>query len=276
MESWRISNTMWLPKISSPLPTVFPYNPSLYSHWHLCSADGKREETPPGQVGEPWCCPWENIDLKLTDLNCLTEETEGNPSIKYGILIIWSIYFNDLKAKPAGLVTASKRYREKTCSLNFHPVSTGDLWTCAHSGLMQGRRSVLMPMQSLTIESIQLGSRSAMNTKCGALLKQFQIHWKGYYLQIILRHVSFLAITILQRRQNLTEEQNWAVILMVKSRGLCNKASHFSATLFRKCLPFAELLFLCTFEPVQYGLIPMKNSGTLRGKHYINVELLCY
>lgn len=128
--------------------------------------------------------------------------------------------------------------------------STRELRTCAHFGLTRGRRSVLMPMQSLTTDSDQLGSRSAMNTKCGALLKQFQIHWKGHYLQIILRHVSFLATTILQRRQKPTEEQNWEVILMVRNRGLCNKASHFSTTLLCKCLlPFAELLSL-TFEPV--------------------------
>jgi len=31
-----------------------------------------------------------------------------------------NIYFNDLKAEPAGLVTVSKRYGEETRSLNFH------------------------------------------------------------------------------------------------------------------------------------------------------------
>lgn len=103
---------MWFPRISSPFPTVFPYNSSLYGHQHLRSADGKREEPAPGQVEGQGCWQWKNTDLKLTSQ---VPDTRNREEAKHQI---WdfnnmSIYFNDLKAEPAGLVTVSKRYGER-------------------------------------------------------------------------------------------------------------------------------------------------------------------
>lgn len=57
LESQRTTKGAWMPKISNPLPTVFPYKPSLHRHWHLCSADGAREETCPGAGGGTWTLP---------------------------------------------------------------------------------------------------------------------------------------------------------------------------------------------------------------------------
>lgn len=55
-----------------------------------------------------------------------------------------SIYFNDLKAEPAELVTVSKRYGERNDEawIFILTATTGELWICAHSGLRQGRISV--------------------------------------------------------------------------------------------------------------------------------------
>lgn len=146
----------------------------------------KGKKPAPGQVEEPRCCPWENIDLKLTDLNCLTEETEGNPSIKYGVLIIWSIYFNDLKAKPAGLVTASKRYGEKTCSLSFHPdcqhQRTEDLCpfrfnagkeVCPHAHAITHNRQRLAGQQVSYEHRMRSFTQAISNSLKGALLTDY-------------------------------------------------------------------------------------------------------
>lgn len=104
---------------------------------------GKGNKPAPGHAEEPGCCRWENTGLKLTGLNCLIQETEGNPSIKYGILITRTFILTIWRLTPAGLVTVSKRYGEKMRSLNFH----SDIFhwrtvTSAHFGLTQGRISV--------------------------------------------------------------------------------------------------------------------------------------
>lgn len=143
MESWRISNTMWFPEISSPFPTAFPYNSSRYGHQHLCSTDGKREEPAPGQVEGPGCWQGKNTDLKLTS------QLPGTRNWGESKHQIWdfnnmSIYFNDLKAEPAGLVTVSKRYGERNDEawIFILTATTGELRIFAHSGPRQGRISV--------------------------------------------------------------------------------------------------------------------------------------
>lgn len=48
----------------------------------------KGKNLPQGSWRDQECWQWKNTDLKLTGLSCLIQETKGNPSIKYGILII--------------------------------------------------------------------------------------------------------------------------------------------------------------------------------------------
>lgn len=138
-----------------------------------------------------------------------------------------SIYFNDLKAEPAGLVTVSKRYGERNDEawIFILTATTGELWICAHSGLRQGR--ICVPCAHTITQDRQPPAGQQVSSEHWASLQQFQIHWEGYYSQIILRHISFLAITILQRRLTLREEQSWEVCLMVKSRELCHKKKLF-------------------------------------------------
>lgn len=131
---------MWFPKISSPLPTVFAYNPSLYGHRHLRSTDGKREETCPRASGGTRTLPMGKYRLEAHRSQLLEAGNGGESKHQIGDFNNMNIYFNDLKAEPAGLVTVSERYGEKTGSLNFP--SGCHRWRTVHFGLTQGRTPV--------------------------------------------------------------------------------------------------------------------------------------
>lgn len=135
---------MWFPKISSSPPTDFPYNPSLYGHRHLCSADGKWEETCHRARRGTWMLPMQEYRLKAHRSQLLDRGNRGESKHQIRDFKNMNIYFNDLKAEPAGLVTVSKRYGEKNHEtwIFILTATTGELWTCAHFGLTQGRISV--------------------------------------------------------------------------------------------------------------------------------------